>query len=69
MQNTPKPVNEVTLSMMGMVNLAYIKPVEHGHNRAYAICAADGTQLAVFPSKDAAYFTARQNNLEPVNIH
>ncbi len=34
-----------------------------------AQAAADGTQLAVFNPRDAAYFAAKQHDLEPVHIH
>lgn len=49
--------------------LAYVKPIATDRGRGYAVCASDGTQLAVFSSKDAAFFAARQHDLEPVLIH
>jgi len=36
---------------------------------AFAVCASDGTQLALFSSRDAAMIAARQHDLEPVHIH
>jgi hypothetical protein len=33
------------------------------------VCAADGTQLAIFADQDVAMFAARQHDLEPVPIH
>ncbi len=50
--------------------LAYVRPVttEQGGS-GFAVCAADGTQLAVFSTRDAAYFAARQHDLEPVLTH
>jgi Protein of unknown function (DUF1150) len=49
-------------------HVAYIRPVPDGE-KGYAVCSADGKQLAVFPTYDAAFFTAREYNLTPVNVH
>lgn len=49
--------------------LAYIKPVQTGAGAAFAVCSADGLQLAVFASRDIAMSAARQHDLEPVQIH
>lgn len=49
-------------------HIAYIRPVLDG-DKGFAVCSADGKQLAVFPTYDAAFFTAREYNLTPVNVH
>jgi hypothetical protein len=49
-------------------HIAYIKPLAKGQD-GYAVYSADGKQLAVFPNYDSAFFTARQYNLQPVNVH
>ncbi len=49
-------------------HVAYIRPAVSGE-KGYAVCSADGKQLAVFPTYDAAFFTAREYNLTPVNVH
>ena len=49
--------------------LAYIKPVGTSTGEGFAVFAADGTQLAVFGSRDAAIIAAKQHDLEPVQIH
>jgi hypothetical protein len=60
---------EITSFMMDTLPVAYVRPVltEKGIN--YAVCTADGTQLALFATQDAAYFAAKQHDLEPVLIH
>ena len=58
------PGNDVEYSA-----LAYIKPVATDTGSAFAVCASDGTQLAIFNSRDAAMIAARQHDLDPVNIH
>lgn len=48
---------------------AYVRPVQTDRGAAYGVYAADGTQLALFNSQDAAFYAARQHDLEPVLIH
>lgn len=70
--NTPKQTQDLAslaMSLVGVAHVAYIKPVQQDVGTGFAVFAADGTQLAVFPSYEAAFFTARQHNLEPVSIH
>ena len=61
-------VVDEAMAMSGMSHIAYIRPASKGET-GYAVCSADGKQLAVFPNYDAAFFTARQYNLAPVNVH
>jgi hypothetical protein len=49
--------------------IAYVRPVITDKGKSYAVCTADGTQLAVFPTQDAAFFAAKQHELEPTLIH
>ncbi len=49
--------------------LAYVRPVATQDGKGYAVCAADGTQLALFATEEAAFFAAKQNDLEPVLLH
>ena len=55
--------------MLNTLPVAYVRPVMTDKGKNYAVCTADGTQLAVFPTQDAAYFAAKQHDLEPVLIH
>jgi hypothetical protein len=61
-------VADEAMASMGVSHIAYIRPLSKGEG-GYAVCSADGRQLAVFPNYDAAFFTARQYNLAPVNVH
>jgi hypothetical protein len=54
---------------MGAEQVAYIKPVTHEGEPAYAVHAADGTALAVVAGFEEAYALVRQNDLEPVAAH
>lgn len=55
--------------MMETLPVAYIRPVVTENGKNYAVCTADGTQLALFETQDAAYFAAKQHDLDPVLIH
>lgn len=56
-------------AMLGMQAVAYIKRVSVNDTVAFAIHAADGTQLALLPDRDTAFATVRQNDIEPVSVH
>lgn len=62
-------LEELMMAMVGVETMAYIKPVSDGMEPGFAVFAADGTQLAVFPTEESAFYTARQNNLDPVSLH
>lgn len=49
--------------------LSYIRYVTSDEATGYAVCLSDGTQLAVFPNRDAAYYTAQQYELNPQSVH
>ena len=68
--NDTLETGSVLMALVGVSVLTYIRPV-HTQNKenGYAVCAADGTQLAVFPTYNAAYFTARQYNLTPLSVN
>jgi hypothetical protein len=57
------------LAIFGMQDLAYIKPVIVNGVTAFAVHAADGTQVAVLPDRDVALVTVRQHDLEPLSLH
>ena len=48
---------------------AYIKPVLTDKGNGYGVFATDGNLLAAFSTRDAAFFAAIQNELEPVLLH
>jgi len=57
------------LALLGMQDLAYIKPVVVNDVAGYAVHAADGTQIAVLPNREIAFATVRQHDLEPLSVH
>jgi len=56
-------------ALLGMQGLAYIKRVVINEAVAYAIHSADGTQVALVPSRDVAVGTVMQHELEPLSVH
>jgi hypothetical protein len=50
-------------------DIAYVKPVDRDGQSAFAIHAADGTELAVVENRDLAFATVMQNDLQPVSVH
>ena len=57
------------LALLGMQDLAYVKAVFVNGVTAFAVHAADGTQVAVLPDRDVALATVRQHDLEPLSVH
>jgi hypothetical protein len=57
------------LAMLGIQDLAYVKPLMVDGKKGFAIHAADGTQLAIAASEAQACGIIRQNDLEPVSVH
>jgi hypothetical protein len=57
------------LAGLGVHDVAYIKPVLVNSVVAYAVHAADGTQIAVLPDRSLAFATVRQHDLEPLSVH
>jgi hypothetical protein len=74
MDNTFNDDNTVTSEDMLSIMLeaspvAYVRPVLTEKGPGFAVCTTDGTQLAIFSTQDAAYFAAKQHDLEPVLLH
>lgn len=55
-------------AVMGMQQLAYIKPTVVNGVSSFSIHAADGTQIGVAPSRDIAFAAVKQHELEPVSL-
>lgn len=49
--------------------MAYVKQVVTEKGTAYGVFSGDGTQLALFSTREGAYFAAKQHDLEPVLLH
>lgn len=59
---------------IGMNEVAYVRPMsipfgDNREKRAYAVYAADGTQLSVLETMDMAIATLRHNDLVAATLH
>jgi hypothetical protein len=57
------------LGLLGMNDVAYVKPIVDNGTQAFAVHAADGTRIAVIANRDLAFAVVRQNDMEPVSVH
>lgn len=64
-----RELSEHELGLLGMEDLAYVKAVVVDGTAAFAVHAADGTQIAVMADRDLAFAVVRQHDMEPVSVH
>ncbi len=57
------------LAMLGVQQIAYVKPVVVNGTTAYAIHAADGTPMAIAGERDAALAAIVQHEMAPALVH
>jgi hypothetical protein len=55
-------------AMIGMQQLAYVKPAVVNGVKLFSIHAADGTEIGVAPSREIAFAAVKQHELEPVSL-
>jgi hypothetical protein len=54
---------------LGLNDIAYVKPVLIEGEPAFAVHAADGTEMIVLPKHEVAVAAVRQHELEPMSVH
>jgi hypothetical protein len=57
------------LAALGVQDVAFVKRITVNDEIAYAVHAADGTQMALMTNRDVAFAAIRQHGLEPVSVH
>lgn len=67
--DTSGDLEDTLFTMIDTSPIAYVRPVITEQGKNYAVYTSDGMQLAVFSTRDAAYFAAKQHDLDPVLIH
>jgi len=55
--------------MLGVSQIAYVKPVVVNGIRGFAIHAADGTAMAVTGDRDVAVAAILQHEMHPQSVH
>ena len=56
-------------ALLGMDDVAYIRPAPDGAPAAWAIHSADGRAIGAAPSRELAFAAVVQNDLHPVSVH
>lgn len=64
-----KRLSESELGLLGMEDVAYVKPIVVDGTDAFAVHAANGTQIAVIADRELAFAVVRQHDMEPVSVH
>ncbi len=69
MQTDQTPRVETATPHVFPTAAAYVRPVVHEGQRAYAIYDQQGQPLAVAPTRDLAFAFLSQQNIEGVDAH
>lgn len=62
-------LSEREFGLLGMEDVAYVKRVFVDGTEAFAVHAADGTQIAIMGDLAVAVTVVRQHDMEPVSVH
>lgn len=68
-RNDHTPLSAEDLSLFGLEDTAYIRPINVNGRKVHVIYAADGTLLTVVPDRDVALLTIRQHEMTPSSVH
>lgn len=63
------PLSADEFAGLGMEQMAFVKQMSRGEQVWWAICAANGTPLAVAPSRDLAFAVVTQQDMHPLSVH
>ena len=62
-------ISREDLMILGVNDVAYVKPVVADGNKVYAVHAADGTRISIMTDRDLAFAAIRSHDMEPVSVH
>lgn len=68
-QQPASPRDQQDLRMIGMNQLAYLRPGEVDGMKGFAICGADGAVIGFAPSWAQAAAAIMQNDMEVAALH
>lgn len=54
---------------LGLEDVAFVKPKRLGEDNVFAIHTADGREVAIVADRDVAFYTVRENDMEPLSVH
>lgn len=64
-----RQMSTTDLALLGVQEVAYVKPVMVDGSTAYGVFAANGIQAGILPTREAAFAAIREHSLEPVSLH
>ncbi len=64
-----KSISRQDFNSFGLEDMAYVKTVDVEGQKLHAVHAADGTPLTVINTRDLAFATVRQHEMEPLSVH
>ena len=64
-----RSLTPAAMAALGAQQIAYVRPVVVDDQPLFSVHAADGTQIALFASRDVAMAACVQNELEPLSVH
>ena len=64
-----RQITPEAFALLGMPELAYVRPVMTPEGQLFGIFSASGEQVGVAENADVAFAAARQHGLEPVCVH
>ncbi len=66
---TTRDISTRDFASLGVLDVAFVKPVEVDGETAYSIHAADGTEMGIVNDRLVAFAAVRQHDLEPLSVH
>lgn len=64
-----KQLSPQELGVLGVEAVAYVKPVFVEGVAAFAVHGADGSQIAIVLTREAAFAIVQRNGMVPVSVH
>ncbi len=64
-----RQLSAIQLAQLGISQIAYVRPLVMDGTAAFAICAADGTQMAIATDRDVAEAAIREHEMVPLALH
>lgn len=64
-----KPLSSHEFGLLGIERLAYVKRIVVEGVVAFAVHAADGSEIATVLDREAAVALLRRNDMEPLSVH
>ncbi|MGE5270532.1 MAG: DUF1150 family protein [Thiohalocapsa sp.] len=64
-----KPLSPHEFGLLGIEHLAYVKRIVVEDVVAFAVHAADGSEIATVLDREAACALVRRHDMEPLSVH